>query len=160
MADRVVEEYLQSLADKNDGRLDADMVVKAARSPRSPIHDRFTWDDEEAAAKQRIAEARALIRSIKLVVINKDVTFEVPKYVRDPEARSHEQGYVAVVKLRGESDLARSACLREFERAREALRRAQSLSAYFGLEDQVQQGLELIQELYRRAQEARPEGSA
>jgi len=158
--DQAAEAFLQRLADRNQGRLEPDTVVKAASNPRSPIHDRFTWDDTEAAQKLRIIEARALIRSVKLVVVDRSVTFSIPKYVRDPGARANEQGYVATVKLRDEKDLARDACLREFERAREALSRAQGLAAYFGLEDQVAEGLAILETLTRRAQEARPEGNA
>jgi hypothetical protein len=46
------------------GILRAEDVVDAARPPDSPLHDRFTWDDTEAARKCRLWEARQLIRAV------------------------------------------------------------------------------------------------
>jgi hypothetical protein len=64
----VIGEVLSKISDGHLDRLKPQDVVEAARSKRSPIHGQFTWDDKEAGEILRLAEARALIRSI--VVVN------------------------------------------------------------------------------------------
>jgi len=54
---------LRAIAAKHEGRLHAEEVVKAARSQNSPLHDKFMWDDTEAAHQYRLEQARHLIRT-------------------------------------------------------------------------------------------------
>ena len=63
MTTDVVISALRGIAAKNDGLLKPEDVVEAARPPKSPLHDRFTWDDSEAARQFRLVEARNLIRT-------------------------------------------------------------------------------------------------
>jgi len=155
-----VELALQAIADANHGRIEPEAVVEAARDRESPLHDYFTWSNREAADKRRLDEARELIRSFKLVVVDRTVSFEIPKYIRDPAAGPREQGYVAVARLRGKEDLARDACVTEIERARAALTRALNVAHFLGLEPEIQETLDLIHVIARRAQENRPGGHA
>lgn len=53
---------LRKLADQNDGLLTPETVVEAARSPKSPLHQQFTWDDNKAAHEYRLWQARTLLR--------------------------------------------------------------------------------------------------
>jgi hypothetical protein len=157
---KAVEEALEALAAANDGRLEPEAVVEAARDRESPLHSYFTWSNREAADKRRLDEARELIRSFKLVVIDRSISFEVPKYIRDPTAGPKEQGYVAITKVRGREDLARDTCITEIERARAALTRALNVAHFLGLEPEIQETLDLIHMIARRADEARPSGRA
>lgn len=52
------------------GLLRPEDVVEAARDEASVLHSHFTWDDTEAARKQRLAEARHLIRVTVTVLPN------------------------------------------------------------------------------------------
>jgi len=61
--DRIARE-LRRIAKQNDGLLLPQTVVEAARPKTSPIHNRFEWDDSEAAEKYRIWQARQLIRVV------------------------------------------------------------------------------------------------
>ena len=63
-----VGQELQRIAKANRGQLTPEAVLKNAASKSSPIHDRFTWDDTEAAHKMRLLEASFLIRSVKVRV--------------------------------------------------------------------------------------------
>lgn len=45
-----------------DGLLKPEIVVERARNPRSALHDKFTWDNTEAARQYRLIQARNLIR--------------------------------------------------------------------------------------------------
>lgn len=53
---------LAEIAEQNNGVLQVDAVIAAARPNDSPLHSKFTWDNTEAAHKWRQEQARALIR--------------------------------------------------------------------------------------------------
>ena len=46
-------------------------IVDDARDPASPCHAAFDWDDSSAANTQRLEQARLLIRSINVVLVDK-----------------------------------------------------------------------------------------
>jgi hypothetical protein len=50
------------------GGLTPQAVLGVAKNPRSILHDYFTWDDTEAAAKWREAQAYDLIRRVKVTI--------------------------------------------------------------------------------------------
>jgi len=50
--------------DARHGGLTPEIVVKAAKPKRSPLHDAFEWDDAAAATKYRLRQAGNLIRSV------------------------------------------------------------------------------------------------
>lgn len=52
---------------QKEGRGEPSDVVEAARSPKSPMHAQFEWDDSKAAEAHRLEQARYLIRSIEVV---------------------------------------------------------------------------------------------
>lgn len=66
-------EALDAIAESDDdGLLHAQAVVEAARAASSPLHGYFTWDDDEAAEAYRLGQARQLIRSYRVRVIQGD----------------------------------------------------------------------------------------
>jgi hypothetical protein len=54
------------------GELTPVMVVDVARDPQHPLHPRFEWDDTVAGEKYRVHQARQLIRSVRIRVIDED----------------------------------------------------------------------------------------
>ena len=54
------------------GELTPVMVVDVARDPKHPLHPRFEWDDTVAGEKYRVHQARQLIRSVRIRVIDED----------------------------------------------------------------------------------------
>jgi hypothetical protein len=54
------------------GFITPQIVVEDAEKSSSPLHDYFTWNNDEAAIKWRIEQAKMLIRSIVVTVINED----------------------------------------------------------------------------------------
>ena len=60
-----VAEALAKVATE-DGMLKPEAVVNAARDEKSPLHPCFTWDDGKAAEKQRMHEARLLIKCVRI----------------------------------------------------------------------------------------------
>lgn len=80
-----LRDHLQAIYDRH-GELTAELVVTEARAKTHPLHNRFTWDNREAAKQWRQAQASELIRSVR--VVYKEAT-------EDEEARS-VRGYHAV----------------------------------------------------------------
>ncbi len=121
------------------------------------MHDRFTWDDGEAAAKHRENEARVLIRSIKVEIRTERFSLDAPMFVHDP-ALSRQQGYISSGALRNDEDLARDAVIAEFKRASSALQRAKAVAMILGLSDEID-GLQgqIITLTERASAEGQPE---
>ncbi len=63
----VLQEHLQGLYEKNDKRIDPEIVLKDAKKKGSPIHDCFEWDDKIAAHSHRLVTARKIIASVTVV---------------------------------------------------------------------------------------------
>lgn len=132
------------------GRLTAEAVVEAAKNPKSPLHNSFTWNVRQAAQKRWLDEARELIRSVKIEVRNTEFHVEIPRYVRDPAA-APEQGYVSVAQLRNEKDVARELLKSEFARASSSLARAKHLAIVLGLSDEIERIERAIISVSRKA---------
>jgi len=117
-----------------DGRLLPEDVVIAAANPSNAMHDHFTWDDTEAAQKQRISEARVLIRSVRVEVTSSVGQFAVPVYLAGGEKSG---AYIQTATIRDDADASRDAILREMERVRNALDRARRISAVLGTQTDI-----------------------
>jgi len=63
---------LAEIAQRNGGVLTPEAVVAAAADPASPLHERFVWDDTEAARRYRVLQAAALIRAVVTVIPRED----------------------------------------------------------------------------------------
>jgi len=121
---------------KKKGRLDPHDVVEEAADPDSPLHSRFTWDDDVAAVQWRLQQARQLIRSVTIErIITKD---EEPKIIRafvhDPE----NGGYLSVKDVATHVDV-RDRVLDDMRRDLERLRKKWSLyeSTFFAIAAEV-----------------------
>lgn len=60
---------IERLLEEHHQQLGAADVVGAARSPLSPMHSIFEWDDTEAAKEYRLEQARRLLRHISVTII-------------------------------------------------------------------------------------------
>lgn len=67
MASSLKDELL-AIRERNNGELTPQSVVAEARNPDHPLHDRFEWNDKIAGEKYRLAQARKLIRTVKLTI--------------------------------------------------------------------------------------------
>lgn len=63
-----VGEEIEALYELNGGVVSPQDVVVAAKSDDSEMHPLFTWDDVEAAQKQRRGEASYVMRNLVVVV--------------------------------------------------------------------------------------------
>lgn len=64
---QVIGEVLDQIATKGGGELTPGAVVDAARAPRHALHPFFEWNDQTAAQRFRLDQARSLIRSIHAI---------------------------------------------------------------------------------------------
>jgi hypothetical protein len=119
------------------GAVTASLVVDAARDPDHPWHDHFEWDNEAAAERWRLTQARQLIRSVKYSRRTETRLIYAPAYVRDPDAAASEQAYISMAMLRTDADRARSVLIAEFSRVASALRRAREIAVALSLEGEV-----------------------
>ena len=53
---------LERITKRSGGTLNPEDVVKYARSPSSPLHEYFEWNDTDAAHQHRLYQARSLLR--------------------------------------------------------------------------------------------------
>jgi hypothetical protein len=121
---------IEACTDKH-GRILPRLVVDAARSPRSPLHKEFEWDDRKAALVQRLDRAQELIREVKLMVIHDTIKISAPFFVSDPTSR--ESAYVATTTAAKDEELSEAILMDELRRIESAIVRARSLAAAFDL---------------------------
>jgi hypothetical protein len=78
------------------GDLTTESVLESARSKRSPLHKAFIWDDTVAAKKYRTQQARTLIKSVEVTVIDQGEPVVIPVSVQVAGA-SHYKNTVDVL---------------------------------------------------------------
>ena len=115
-ADAVTEE-LRRIAGENGGVLKAEAVIESASEPDSILHDKFTWDDTEAAREYRLWQARQLIRCTVVFETRSETT--VRAFVSLSKDREEDGGgYRETVKVMARADtraLLLADALAEFE---------------------------------------------
>lgn len=136
---------------EREGTITPDAVVEDARNVASPLHDLFEWDDSKAAHEYRLDQARAIIRTVRVVVNIDNAQVTSVRYVRDPRCESNERGYVSTATLRTQMDIARDAMSAEVSRVLASIARMQDVAIALGLGDEVDDLLRSAQEIQERA---------
>jgi hypothetical protein len=150
---QLIAKRLMEIEKLNNGVLTPAAVVEDAKNPESILHEHFEWNDQEAGYKFRLEQARNLISSVKVVIHTETTAISAVYYVRDPEAKSNEQGYVSLETLRSDVFLARESVVNEFARASACLQRARTHAAALGLEDQVESLLSALDGMRARVKQ-------
>jgi hypothetical protein len=103
--DKTIPEALARIY-KRDKELRASCVVDAARSPSSPLHSKFEWDDAVAGEKPRLYQARTLIRSVRII----ELDGQEERLIHVPAIASGEEGsyQIASVLVEHVDELARA----------------------------------------------------
>lgn len=78
------------------GGIEPCTVVETAADPKNPLHPAFEWDDTEAARQHRLAQARGLIKSVRLVVADSPRTLPAFLHVRVDRQASYQPIEVVV----------------------------------------------------------------
>ena len=97
---------LKRIAKDAGGILQPEAVVEAARPESSPLHNSFTWDDDDAAHNYRIWQARQLIRTtVRYIDVNGSQT-PVRVFVSlTPDREEESGGYRTTVSVLSDKDL-------------------------------------------------------
>lgn len=69
---QVIGDRIEQLRQENEGKVTPVVVVDDARSPASPLHAVFEWDDEKAAESYRRWQAREVVGSLLVVEERED----------------------------------------------------------------------------------------
>ena len=139
-----VRDQLQAIYDEHK-RLTPSIVVTVAADPAHPLHERFVWDDSEAARRYRLVQASGLIRSVSVVVEREDDrppvrvrafvadrdTSPAPVVDEDTEDVEDLTGNYRPVEEVVSSDVLRTAWFRSLQRDWQALRRRAGASREF-----------------------------
>jgi hypothetical protein len=96
-------EELERIRTWHNGRLEPAMVIEASRDPGAPLHPAFEWDNEAAAERYRIEQAKYLIRSVE-VVITPDAT-RPPVRAFVSVSRDKDRSYTSTVHALADPDL-------------------------------------------------------
>lgn len=96
-------EELERIRTKHNGRLEPEWVVHNAKSPHNPLHDLFEWDDNVAAQNYRVDQARAVIRSLEVVIEQAPEAKPIRAFVSVVQER--DRSYTSVQHAMSDSDL-------------------------------------------------------
>lgn len=75
----IVAKTLGQITSRHRGKLQAEDVVTEAQRKESPLHRHFEWSNSKAAHQHRLSQARLLIRSVEVVLVEQ--TSEGPKEI-------------------------------------------------------------------------------
>lgn len=138
-----IKDALQAIYDEYQ-RLTPTIVVTVAADPTHPLHERFVWDDSEAARRYRLVQASGLIRSVSVIVERQDdkPPVRVRAFVADrdtsPQVAHMDDdeddeltGNYRPVEEVVSSDVLRTAWFRSLQRDWQALKRRAGASREF-----------------------------
>ncbi len=138
--DTTVIEELKRLSKIHGGLLSPEVVVREAAEEKSPLHDYFTWDDDEAAQRWRIHEARRLINVCVEIIDDGKKNKEVNVFVSLKSDRE-EGGYRTMVNVLSNASLRSelvSNALDEMEFFREKYKTLRELASVFAVMKKVE----------------------
>jgi hypothetical protein len=76
------------------GATTAKDVVEEAKDKRSPLHEAFDWNDKTAAHEHRLATARLMLRSIRIIVEIENKPPEERRLLVGVQAAEPERRYI------------------------------------------------------------------
>lgn len=97
-------EEMERIRVVNNGRLEAENVVEAAKAPKSALHPHFEWNDKEAAKAWRIEQAGHLIRCIT-VTLEKPDGEAAPTRAFVSVKRDEDRSYTSVQHALSDAEL-------------------------------------------------------
>jgi len=128
---QAVGEELERIAKKHGGKLDSlspHIVLAEAKKPSSTLHAMFDWNDEAAAIKHRLHEARKLLGSIRVVYTSEPDMAPRNVFVSIKSMRgSDSESYVPMARVLNDSDLRHEAIMQALSEAESWQRRYEHL---------------------------------
>jgi hypothetical protein len=143
VAAQVAGEELERLRGSKNTPLIAADVVKAARSPKSPLHPAFEWDDKKAAHHYRLDQAGQLIRSVIVTVVDgKPQAAPVRAFVS--VGQGEERGYTSVSVAMGDEVMRAQVIARAWKELEDWRKRYEDLLEFSKLFDVIDEVHEKI----------------
>jgi hypothetical protein len=96
-----IKKELEIIREQNGGKLSPEAVVKYAENKKTALHEKFIWDNTEAAKKYRLLQAGQVIRSVTVTVLENEKTnrrIHVRAYASLPCDRSSDTGSYRHIK--------------------------------------------------------------
>lgn len=134
--------------EEDDGFLDLETVIDAAKSPEDILHAYFTWDDAQAAHERRRDQARALIASVRYVETTTRIELDAKNYV-SASRTTQRAGYISLDRVKQNEEFVSDVLNDELKRARGAIDRALAIADVLGVKDELEKALGIITELQK-----------
>lgn len=99
-----VGEAIERLQKAHNAPLEPEMIVTAARDPKSVMHPHFEWDDVVAADAYRIDQARDLVRSLSVDISRSNIETKAVRAFVNVEV-GQERGYVSTAAAMSSREL-------------------------------------------------------
>lgn len=131
-------EELERIRTRHNGRLEPEWVVHNAKSPQNVLHDLFEWNDNVAAQNYRIDQARAVIRSVEVVVDEAPEAKPIRAFVS--VVQESDRAYTSVQHAMSDADLRKQVlmqALTELEAWRKRYAELVELAQVFAAIDQA-----------------------
>lgn len=112
------QEFERLIAQDPNGLLKPEAIVAAAQDPNNVFHGQFTWDDDEAARRWRLEQARFLIKNY--TVVFEPLNIRIRGFVSLESDRQGNGGFRRLSDVMERVDLKQemlSTALRELEQA-------------------------------------------
>lgn len=143
MSNPVVISELQRIASEHGGQLRPADVVEAAKPIDSPLHSKFEWDDNEAAQRYRLWQARQLIAvTVEYIGSGKEAVLS-RVFVSLSSDRRGDGGYRSITAVMGDqrrrSELLNDA-MKEMESFQSKYAELQELASVFAAMRKVRSG--------------------
>lgn len=144
---KVGRELEEIRRESEDGRLTPEAVVERAKDRRSELHSMFEWDDQRAAERFRLSQARTIIHSIRVVKSDSGGTRVQRLYVHAKQSTVAQRGYLTIRQVNQDDDLARQVRERAVVDLRGWLNRYRELTDRIPSEafEQVQGAIEALE---------------
>ncbi|UAB76955.1 hypothetical protein INR77_08850 [Erythrobacter sp. SCSIO 43205] len=101
---QVAGEEIERLRVHQNGRLEARDLVEASRDANAPLHPAFEWDNNIAAEKFRVEQAKYMIRSVE-VVVQKGDEKQAPIRAFVSVVRDNDRSYTSTFHALSDSEL-------------------------------------------------------
>jgi hypothetical protein len=79
---QTIAEALTQLAYDHGGKVEPKELLNAASDAEHPLHRLFEWDNDVAANKYRLIQARQIIKCVQYEVTTGTLTVDLPMFVR------------------------------------------------------------------------------
>lgn len=128
---------------KKQGTCAPSSLVDTARKEASPLHPLFEWRDDVAAEKHRVSQARIVLSSLRVVVIEGDTRKQPPAFLSvnvrhtatDAETPDDSGHYAPIREVRRDLDMRATAVNREWAQIKGWLERTAWIEEFAALRD-------------------------